>query len=96
MTMLHDSAAHAILTYLESDALIKMLDPLGPYDAKVRILELIEPRSAATVFSKMQDMQGFVIRKMEPQPAAAIIDEMARSELEKARIFSGVLNTQTH
>jgi hypothetical protein len=33
-------------------------------------------------------MHGFIIRQMEPQPAAAIVDEMTRGELEKANYFS--------
>jgi flagellar motility protein MotE (MotC chaperone) len=84
---LDDRAAYAILTYLESDALIEILDTLGPYGGKVRILELVKPRLAATAFSKMREMQGFVIRQMEPRPAGAIVDEMTRSELEKAHYF---------
>jgi hypothetical protein len=39
---LHDGAAHEILTSLESDTLVAMLDQLGPYDNTARILELAE------------------------------------------------------
>lgn len=84
---LDDGAAYAILTYLEPDALIEILDTMGPFSNKVRILELVKPRLAATAFGKMRDMQGFIIRQMEPQPAAAIIDEMTRSELKRANYF---------
>ena len=87
LTKLPDGAAHAILTYLESDTLIEIVGALGPF-SKVRILELAEPRLAAAAFGKMQNSHGFVIRQMEPQTAAAIIDEMTRGELEKAGYFS--------
>lgn len=89
---LPDGPAHEILTSLEPDTLQAILNKLGPFDNTARILELAEVRLAAVTLSKMQDSGSLsgsiVLRRMEPQSAAAIIDAMTRGELDKAGYFS--------
>jgi flagellar motility protein MotE (MotC chaperone) len=89
LTVLSNDATREILLSLEPDTLVAML---GPFDYAARILELAEVRLAAATLSKMQESSdlsgGMVLREMKPQPAAAIIDEMTRGELDKAHYFS--------
>lgn len=88
---LEDDAAREILTFLEPSTLVAMLKG-AVSDNKVRIVELAEPRLGAATLSRMQESSdlsgGMVLRKMKPQPAAAIIDAMTRGELDRAHYFS--------
>jgi flagellar motility protein MotE (MotC chaperone) len=89
---LEDDTAREILTSLESDTVVAMLNSPVVSDNTVRIIELTEPRLAAATLSKMQELNiysgGMVLRKMKPQPAAAIIDAMTRGELDRAQYFA--------
>jgi flagellar motility protein MotE (MotC chaperone) len=101
LTLMNPKTALKVLTKLSNDAtreILLSLEPgtlaamLGPFDYAARILELAEVRLAAATLSKMQESSdlsgGMVLREMKPQPAAAIIDEMTRGELDKAHYFS--------
>jgi Mg/Co/Ni transporter MgtE len=101
LTLMNPKTALKVLTKLSNDAtreILLSLEPgtlaamLGPFDYAARILELAEVPLAAATLSKMQESSdlsgGMVLREMKPQPAAAIIDEMTRGELDKAHYFS--------
>ena len=92
LAKLHEyGVAPEIITILESGALAKMLDELGPWGDTVRILELVEVRLAAATLSKMS-WGGFTLTEMEPEIAAAIIEEMNPRELSKTLNVGGSLS----
>ena len=89
---LHDyDAASEILPLLESDTLAKMLDGLGPWDETARILEALAARLAGATLSKML-WSSSVLTKMEPESAAAVIDQMTPQELDKTLSINGSIS----
>jgi flagellar motility protein MotE (MotC chaperone) len=92
LAKLHEyGVAPEIVTILESGALAKMLDELGSWDDEARILELAEVRLAAATLGKMS-WGGFVLNGMEPEIAAAIIEEMTPRELSETLKFGGSMS----
>jgi flagellar motility protein MotE (MotC chaperone) len=91
LAALHDGAVHEVLKFLESGTLAKMLDELLPFDDDdaARILELAEVRRAAETLAQIVSWRGFALNKMEPETAAAVVDEMTLGELGKAGYFGG-------
>ena len=89
---LHDyGAASEILPLLESDTLAKMLDGLGPWDETARILESAEARLAGATLGKMI-WSSSVLTRMEPESAAAVIDQMTPQELDKTLSINGSIS----
>lgn len=92
LAKLHDyGVAPEIVPFLESGALAKMLDKLGPWDQTVRILESAEARLAAATLSEMS-WRSSLLREIEPEIAAAIIDEMTPRELDKTLNIEGSIS----
>ena len=77
-----------ILTSLGSDTLAKILDELGPWEPSARLLEFADARLGGATLSKMT-WGSHVLKHVEAELAAAIIDAMTVGDLGRAYYFGG-------